>query len=368
MLWKCMYCPFLCDKRAQLFKHYRLKHGSYARTEPFPCLHQECLCTFKSLNALKVHLSRLHTKPLEQQPTTDLPVKFCCLSCRFSESCTETDYFSHLHNAHLKVNHKISCPYKDCDFESSVYSTFKAHKSKAHKNNSWKRFKSEITGCDHDQDDAQEQTSHADDMAEFEKAIEEVSENDTHDLEKQLEHNLASLLLKMQTVMHIPESSVQEILQQLCQINKLTEPLMHNKVRATLNKYFDNIDDTVVSEITSAVSECNMMSFCAKDGPLGTTKKRIAYVRKEFPLVNPIEYVAEKGRKPLAYVPIVPMLQKLLNKTDVLDKAMSGKVYVPQEYTSYADGHYFNENSLLQAMNSQLLLAYTLTTLKSSIL
>lgn len=41
------------------------------------------------------------------------------------------------------------------------------------------------------------------------------------------------------------------------------------------------------------------------------------------------------------------MLQKLLNKTDVLDKSMSEKVYVSQEYTSFADGHYFNENSLL---------------------
>lgn len=69
----------------------------------------------------------------------------------------------------------------------------------------------------------------------------------------------------MQAVMHIPESSVQEILQQLCQINKLSEPLLHSKVRATLNKYFDNVGDTVVSEISSAVSECNMMSFCAKE-------------------------------------------------------------------------------------------------------
>ena len=232
MLWKCKYCPFICEKRAQLFKHYRLKHGSYARTEPFPCLHQECLCTFKSLNALKVHLSRLHTKTSEQQPTVDVPVKFCCLSCGFAESCTETDYFSHLHNAHLKVNHNVSCPYKDCDFESSVYSTFKAHKSKAHKEHSWKRFKSEIIGCDyegHDQDSAQEQISHADDMAELEGVSEEASENDIRDLGKQLEHNLASLLLKMQTVMHIPESSVQEVLQQLCQINKLPEPLLHNK-------------------------------------------------------------------------------------------------------------------------------------------
>lgn len=68
---------------------------------------------------------------------------------------------------------------------------FKAHKSKAHKNHSWKRFKSEIIGCDHDQGDAQEhksRISHADYMAVLEEASEEISENDIHDLEKQLEH------------------------------------------------------------------------------------------------------------------------------------------------------------------------------------
>lgn len=90
-VWKCKYCFLTCDKRAQLFKHYRLKHGSYEKTEPFPCLHHECSYTFKSLNSLKVHLSSLHTKAGDQQSSVDVPVKFCCLSCGFSETCSETD-------------------------------------------------------------------------------------------------------------------------------------------------------------------------------------------------------------------------------------------------------------------------------------
>lgn len=53
MIWKCKYCIFACDKRGYLLKHYRLKHGSYARSQPFPCLYQECLCSFKSFNSLK---------------------------------------------------------------------------------------------------------------------------------------------------------------------------------------------------------------------------------------------------------------------------------------------------------------------------
>lgn len=198
MQWRCKYCPFNCEKRSQLFKHYRLKHGSYARTEPFPCLHQECLCTFKSLNARKVHLSHLHTKTPEQQPNTDVPLKFCCLSCGFAQSCSETDYLAQLRTAHFKVNHKVRCPYKDCKFESSVYPTFKTHKSRVHKEHNRKKFKSEIIGCNyvsHDCDAAQEQMSQVDHVEEFEEVSEDTRENDLGDLEKQLEHNLASLLL-----------------------------------------------------------------------------------------------------------------------------------------------------------------------------
>lgn len=77
------------------------------------CLHQECLCKFKSL-MLKVHLSRIHTP--NQQPGTDRPVRFSCLSCGFAESCSENEFLTHLHSAHLKVNHRIRCPYKDCNF------------------------------------------------------------------------------------------------------------------------------------------------------------------------------------------------------------------------------------------------------------
>jgi hypothetical protein len=86
MIWK--YCAFSCEKRAKLLKHYRLKHRSYRRIEPFPCSHQECLCMFKSLNALKVHVSRVHTKTAYQQ-LADGPVKFSCQSCEFAESFRE---------------------------------------------------------------------------------------------------------------------------------------------------------------------------------------------------------------------------------------------------------------------------------------
>ena len=53
----------------------------------------------------------------------------------------------YVHNAHLKVNHKVRCPFRECNFEIGVYySPFKAHKSKLHNAQNWKSFKPEIIG------------------------------------------------------------------------------------------------------------------------------------------------------------------------------------------------------------------------------
>lgn len=67
---------------------------------------------------------------------------------------------------------------------------------------------------------------------------------------------------------------------------------------------------------------------------------------KKFPLVMPVEYVVDKDKKSVVYVPIQQMLQKLLSRTDVLDKAMSEEIHVPNEYKTHVDGVYFREKGL----------------------
>lgn len=141
-MWKCNYCVFACDKRGHLLKHYRLKHGSYARSQTFPCLYQECLCTFKSFNSLKIHISRFHT--VTQQSVRQFQVKLRCQLCDFLEPCHDTEYFAHLQHRHLKDHQSVQCPFQGCSFESSVYSTFSSHKSKHHRDHNKTMFKPEL--------------------------------------------------------------------------------------------------------------------------------------------------------------------------------------------------------------------------------
>lgn len=90
----------------------------------------DCLCTFKSFNALKVHLAKLHTQTDIRQTNTAVAL-FHCQVCEYSDSCTETEFFT-LVRRHLKLRQNVPCPYEGCDFETPVYSTFKAHKSRVH--------------------------------------------------------------------------------------------------------------------------------------------------------------------------------------------------------------------------------------------
>lgn len=142
MQWKCKLCTYTSEKRAQLLKHYRISHGTYSRIVPVPCLHTECPCTFKSFNALKVHLSKIHSQHRipESSSSSRALVSYKCHVCDLTELCSESDYFAHL-RTHLRNNEKVQCPFKDCSFETNVYSTFNAHKSKAHHHHLYEDFK-----------------------------------------------------------------------------------------------------------------------------------------------------------------------------------------------------------------------------------
>lgn len=175
---------------------------------------------------------------------------------------------------------------------------------------------------------------------------EESSNEENHDLEKQLEHNLAAFFLKMQTILHIPESSV-EVIQQLLHISELSQPLLHNSVRDLLKQHTD-VDDSTVKQVVRAASESNVLTkFCGKGSSLSTSKRRAAYVNKNFAVVMPVEYIIDRDKKSSAvYVPINVMLQKMLTRAEILEKALPVQKDVLHEYSTYRDGLYCKENDL----------------------
>lgn len=364
MQWKCKYCFFSCEKRALLLKHYRIKHGSYARTTPFPCLHADCLCSFKSFNALKVHLTRSHSQHDGEQTSVskESQLIFHCPLCEFKEPCTESEFFTHLRQ-HLKRNEKVQCPFNDCNFESRIYSTFNAHKCKEHQLSSQRKLKPSIAveiqnlAAELPQDVAQNTSYHESmDSTEFgENEKDDQTQNLDH-LQNQLERNLGLLFLKMQTILHISDSAVQEVIQQINQIFLLSKPLLCNAIQQILDQHGVSDNSSVLRDIVKAVTENNLILKMTDSGePLSTVGKRASYFQKQFPIVVPTEYKLGKDSQSFAYVPILNMLQVLLNRTDVFEKVLA-----PFEnangINSYKDSTNYRENDFLVAGTFRILL------------
>lgn len=91
-------------------------------------------------------------------------------------------------------------PYKDCNFETCVYTTFNAHKSRHHdgkKMHSQLQFKPDILTCTEalGENVQTENESDTEETTNFQE--EDLTADNTDDLERQLEHNLAALFRRM---------------------------------------------------------------------------------------------------------------------------------------------------------------------------
>ncbi len=102
MTWHCKLCSASFTTRSYLFKHCRLQHSHFSKVSPVPCLHDDCMCTFQTLSALRTHLSRYHTQePKSSANEIQELVTFKCPLCTFQQPFSESVLLSHI-RTHLK--------------------------------------------------------------------------------------------------------------------------------------------------------------------------------------------------------------------------------------------------------------------------
>lgn len=180
-------------------------------------------------------------------------------------------------------------------------------------------------------------------------------ENENLDLlHHQLEHNLASLFLKMQAILHVSDSAAQEIIQQMNQILLLSEPLVYHAIQQILLEHGLSGSDSLVRKIVNAVKDSNPILTMTKDGePLSTISRRASYFQREFPIVMPIEYKLDS--QSVSYVPILQMLQTILNRADVLNRVLCNDQSV-NEFKTYRDGTLYQENDFFNTETFRIVL------------
>lgn len=105
-MWRCKDCNVSLSSRLELLKHIRLQHRHRQR---YPCPHTTCPCTFKTWNAVHIHLSRVHPQQKSQE-LLELST-FSCHLCTCNDLPTEKDYFVHI-GTHLRSNETVACMFE----------------------------------------------------------------------------------------------------------------------------------------------------------------------------------------------------------------------------------------------------------------
>lgn len=353
MKWTCKFCTYFTNCRQRILQHYKSSHCHHGKRFGFPCVYGDCVCYFRSHKSLQTHV-RQHG--FCQSEVLNRRIK--CLLCDFNEVVNVKDYFHHL-GCHLKCKETVTCPYNNCFFKCSVYSSLRSHKSRYHNSESFEDFKSELVDDSlrvSEQPDNVEtctnskpiDTASCSVVYEIDCADVESDNESQNDDESDIKRRLGLLLLRMQAVLHISKSATQEIVDELYDIGVLTGELSKNSIKRALQK--SQISDTTIELVTKCLQENNPFSCLSSIGNLGTEYKRGLYYKENFSVIDPVEYVLDGSeKKTFVYVPISKVLPALLNRGDVIDKILE-QVNSPSEYSVYQsvrDGLHFKNNTLL---------------------
>ncbi|XP_049450794.1 uncharacterized protein LOC125900072 [Epinephelus fuscoguttatus] len=342
MKWKCKFCAFTTNGQGRIIQHYKERHGHHRRSSGLVCIYEDCLSTFQTQAELKNHLKE-HVKEGKKIVT-----KLCCDLCTFSEPSDINKYYAHL-KTHLRNRETVKCPFADCSFKSSILSTFTAHRSRYHKFSTLNSLRPEL---------CVEHTLTNGVVAVGEDFVSDTEESPSYDPIPEAEplfengeaikNQLASLLLRMQTILHVSNTAIQEVIDELFDIGEFANQNVKKIIQKVLDANNCVADASVVASLSDEIQLLNPLKFLSRQGPLGTERKRQSFYKKNFTVIEPVEYVlnAQEKKHSFVYVPILDLLSKLLEKSEILQTLQTSSQR-EGHYSSFQDGEYFKENKLL---------------------
>ncbi len=281
-MWSCKGCTEIVSSRSKLLHHYKLKHPHFGRSSRYPCTYQHCPSTFNTWNALIVHQSKIHTTAVPHKKEAI----FSCHICSCTDLASEKDYFSSYINAHLKRNETVICMFLGCDFKTNIYCTFKSHKKRKHRHHTLVDFKPEVVTTT--------RISFVNELEEkSDTAIPSNTHSHTEDLQKVIEHRFAAALLKLEHLVHVPTSPVDDFLGELHHlICSAPVPLSCDTVSDIFLQRNLSVDELVIRETVNAICSGNPVQRSIQKGSsLSTAYLRKQYYKDNFGVIEPVEYI-----------------------------------------------------------------------------
>lgn len=283
MKWKCKFCVFSSNDQRIIIKHYKERHGHHRRSSGFVCIYEDCFNTFQTQTKLNKHLKDHAIEGLK------IVTKLCCDLCTFSEPSNINKYFAHL-KTHLKNRESVKCPFVGCTFKSSVLSTFAAHRSRCHTFSTLNSLRPELcldltlTNEVIEEDSV----SHSEVLPSYDTVHEAAP---TLDNRESIKNQVASLFLRMQTILHVSNSAIQEVIDELFDIGETAPQNLKKIIEKVLQENNYVADASVVTSLSDEIQSLNPLRFLSRQGPLGTKRKRQSFYGNNFTVIEPVEYV-----------------------------------------------------------------------------
>lgn len=346
MRWTCKFCSFSSGNQRTVIRHYKVTHGFNGTTCPYPCIYKDCPCTLKTQVALKRHLVAQHARQIDFEPVN---AKLKCELCDFCEPFNIKNYFVHL-GKHVKNRETVNCAFKQCTFKSNVLSTFKAHKSRYHPAPSVDDVRPDIVVFGTESHAVVADHAPLEDDVEAGPSSDGEYECEGENVEETIKYSLASLFIRMQTVLRVSKAAIQDIVDELYQISLSSQNLTLRSITPILELHNCNCDASLLAQVSDIVRKENPFRCLSRGNELGTTYKRATFYKKHFTVIEPVEYVLDASRRrSFVYIPVLRVLSELLNRDDVLDKVLqhhSSRSHASQ-YKSFYDSLNRKQNELL---------------------
>lgn len=278
-------------------------------------------------------------------------LKINCQLCDFNNPASIKQFFGHL-GKHLRNRETVNYPFNLCSYKTSHYTTFTAHKSRFNSNATLEDFKSELITqtqlCEeHVTEEVLSDSSDGECSRDGSQKInEQQQEEDTCD---KVEVRLASFLLRLQTVLHVSKTAIQQIVTEFRDIVALVSETNRHVLDKALRQH-GITDENTVNLVKDTLCQ-NHFSCLSEVGSLGTEKRRLSFFKDNFNVINPVEYVLDfSSNRTFVYVPILSVLQVLLNRGDVIDRVLAETPRSPSgHFNSFFDASYCKENPLVNS-------------------
>ena len=274
---------------------------------------------------------------------------------------------AHIASYHFANNQTVSCPFKNCNYEYNIASSYASHVSRHHSTASLLDIKGNDAtlpdpgpSVDRNEDvqikqELEDDISYGDidEGADWENFCSGETLNISESEEASFIKSVGNLFNKLGCIHNVPFKTVKVIVESYFELYRLGKDLLVSKVSASLRD--EEVNEDIINQVIEILTCHETDSIFKAEDQLGTEAKRKHFIENNFVFVQPRTQILnpekEVKRDTYQYIPINDSLKYLLEDPTYLEQKLRDpwvrKEGVIEDYRdsfSYKNNVFFKRN------------------------